>query len=293
MQDLTPEGLETVQNLARNYSMSVDAVTTLLRAVAAGNGYQAQFSHPELGGMGQWSQGGMIMIGDMFNNNLKATVSSLADALSGALRNQQMFKPVNVGSNSSFFVGGGPSQWPAELGSPSSSGGQNDMQYAFFPDKRRLAIRYGGNTTVYDTGDHNIYGFGQQQGGDQSLTFNSQYGVVRVADLPQVQIQQGSIQQGAQATSFSSSNNSFSSSNNFSPAPPASEPAPQAQAFAPAFDNSFPAALPASPQAAPAATGATHDEILQTLEKLAALRDKKILSDAEFESKKAELLSRL
>jgi len=280
MQDLTPEGLETVQNLARNYSMSVDAVTTLLRAVVAGNGSQAQFSHPELGGMGQWSQGGMIMIGDMFNNNLKATVSSLADALSGAMRNQQMFKPVDFASNNSFFAGGS-SQWPAELGSPSSSGSQNDMQYAFFPDKRRLAIRFGGNTNVYDTGDHNIYGFGQQQGGDQSLTFNSQYGVVCVADLPQVSMQGGAQ---TQATSFSSSNASFA------PALAPFEPAPQAQAFAPAFDNSFPTAPALSQPTAPAAT---HDEIFQILEKLAGLRDKKILSDAEFESKKAELLSRL
>ena len=28
--------------------------------------------------------------------------------------------------------------WPADLGDPSTSGAQNDMRYAFFPDERRL-----------------------------------------------------------------------------------------------------------------------------------------------------------
>ena len=76
--------------------------------------------------------------------------------------------------------------WPAELGSPASVGAQNDLRYAFFPATRRLAIARGGQVTVYDTGDHRIGGFSQQQSGDQSLTFTSQHGLVRVADLPVV-----------------------------------------------------------------------------------------------------------
>ena len=74
--------------------------------------------------------------------------------------------------------------WPAELGSPASVGAQNDLRYAFFPAARRLAIARDGQVTVYDTGDHRIGGFSQQQSGDQSLTFTSQHGLVRVADLP-------------------------------------------------------------------------------------------------------------
>jgi hypothetical protein len=88
MQELTPEGLQIVRGLAQNYSVSDDAVIVLLRALVAGNGYQAQFNHPELGGMGQWSQGGMIMIGDMFNQGLKNKVSMLCEELSNRLRNQ-------------------------------------------------------------------------------------------------------------------------------------------------------------------------------------------------------------
>ena len=58
--------------------VSVDAVRTLLFAVAAGGGTLAQFNHPELGGNGQWMSGGMTMVGDMFNYGLKATVSGCA-----------------------------------------------------------------------------------------------------------------------------------------------------------------------------------------------------------------------
>ena len=71
MQELTPEGLRIVEGLAQAHSVSTDAVMVLLHALAAGGGAQAQFNHPDLGGMGQWSQGGMIMIGDMFNQGLK------------------------------------------------------------------------------------------------------------------------------------------------------------------------------------------------------------------------------
>jgi hypothetical protein len=75
---LTPGGHQAIQDLAQRYGVSVDAVRTLLFAVAAGGGTLAQFYHPELGGNGQWMSGGMTMVGDMFNYGLKATVSGCA-----------------------------------------------------------------------------------------------------------------------------------------------------------------------------------------------------------------------
>lgn len=77
----------------------------------------------------------------------------------------------------------GPPWWPKELGQPASSGGQNDIHYAFFPEARRLAIRRGNSVTLHDSGDHRISGV-QSQGG--SMRFTSQSGEVRVEDLPQV-----------------------------------------------------------------------------------------------------------
>ena len=34
--------------------------------------------------------------------------------------------------------------WPGDFGSPSSSGAQNGMKYAFFPEKRRLLVERDG-----------------------------------------------------------------------------------------------------------------------------------------------------
>ncbi len=254
MLELTTEARQIVQNLAGAHGVSAHAVEVLLRALAAGNGTQAQFNHPELGGMGQWSQGGMIMIGDMFNHGLKYKVSQLCDELSGLLRNRAVFAPApgrnqfqSQTSGASFSVqnSGFGSWWPADLGSPAASGSQNDMSYAYFPMSRRLAIRLGGTVRIYDTGDHAIGGVSQQQGGDQSLTFTSQHGLVRVADLPLV-------------------------------SPTAEVAAPEA---------------PTAP-AAPSASGADRD-VFAAIEKLATLRDKNILTEEEFSKKKAELLSRI
>src|SRR3954453_1661083 len=85
---LTPEGRRLLEDVAQRHGVSADAVLTLLQAVAAGHGTSAQFSHPELGGMGQWSQGGMIMIGDMFNNGLKYRVDQLCNELSALVGSQ-------------------------------------------------------------------------------------------------------------------------------------------------------------------------------------------------------------
>lgn len=71
--------------------------------------------------------------------------------------------------------------WPENLGDrPNSSGGQNEARYAFFGDKKRLAVDVGdGKVKVYDTGDHQITGVQQQQaGGKRDVVFTSQHGNV-------------------------------------------------------------------------------------------------------------------
>lgn len=245
-----------IEEIARRYYVSVDAVRVMLQAVVNGGGTMAQFSHPDFGGTGQWMQGGMTMVGDMFNHALKAKVDNLCTELAGLLASgQPLFAPLAQSQaqggyhDASLFVGGGGQWWPGDLGAPSSSGSQNNIRYAVFPSTRRLAIEINGQTTVYDTLDHQIGGVGQQQGPGASLTFTSQYGTVRVADLP--------IISGQEA-----------------PAPaPAFEPAPQA---------------PYETQPAP-----EEGDVFAKIERLAELRQRGILSEAEFSSKKSELLSRL
>jgi hypothetical protein len=189
-----------IEDLAQRYSISSQAVTVLLKAVQAGNGSMAQFSHPELGGLGQWSQGGMTMIGDMFNDALKVKVDRLCSELaslsgkeSSAARRGSTPQPTqsqsgagDPGEVSLFVPTKGASSndwWGADLGSVAASGSQNHIRYAYFPGTQRLAIKIGADVTIYDAADHEISGVSQQQSGDASLTFISQHGLVRVADL--------------------------------------------------------------------------------------------------------------
>ena len=49
MQQLTPQGLQKLNELAQRYTVSPDAVMTLLHALVNGNGMMAQFEHGDLG----------------------------------------------------------------------------------------------------------------------------------------------------------------------------------------------------------------------------------------------------
>jgi len=166
MPRLTPEGEKVIAALAERYAVSVDAVKLMLDAVA------------------------------------KATVDNLCNELSNLLARQPGIVSLATQTQSqsqgsgggiasegvSLFVPQSSYQsgtwWPSELVSPAATGAQNSLRYAYFPMSRRLAIDYGGRIEIYDTLDHDIQGFGQQQSGDASLTFNSQHGVFRVDSLP-------------------------------------------------------------------------------------------------------------
>ena len=340
MQNLTPDGRKIVDEIAQRNAVSSDAVFTLLTALMAGGGTQAQFSHRDLGGMGQWSQGGMTMVGDMFNNGLKYKVDSLCNELSGLLRSANFVAPSGSsqsqsqngqsnmqyqgsgqfqggqfqgqGGGGQFQSGGGGvslfvpgsaqagNWWPEILGSPASVGAQNNLRYAYFPSTQRLAIDMNGRVTVYDTGDNRIGGFSQQQSGDQSLTFTSQYGLVRVADLPIVNLngagnafqpqQQDPIPAYQPPAPFTQPE-----PHNFqTPAP--YEPAPQ-QSFMPQPNFAPPPAPQQSftptPSYPPANTPAFEDDIFAKIERLADLFQKGVLTQAEFDAKKTDLLSRL
>ena len=76
--------------------------------------------------------------------------------------------------------------WPADLGDPSTSGAQNDMRYAFFPDARRLLIEDHGTLTTYDTGNHQIDGVSQQSSSGHNLAFTGPNGLVELSELQQL-----------------------------------------------------------------------------------------------------------
>lgn len=288
MQDLTEDGRRVVDDIAARHKVSSDAVHTLLMAISAGGGRQAQFNHPDLGGMGQWSQGGMIMVGDMFNQGLKYRVDQLCNELAAVLaerppftsapkssQQQSQSRNMSLASGVSLFLAGtSESRWPAELGVPASVGSQNDLHYAVFPGTRRLAISQAGRVTIYDTGDHQIGGVSQQQSGDQSLTFTSQLGLVRVADLKVIKPE------------------SFDTAE---PQPQPEEEKPTAADPMPLTESSPPGAQgPGHPAGSLlSASAQSDDEIFSKLERLAELRKRDVITAEEFDAKKAELLARL
>ena len=283
MPQLTSEGQQKVTALAQRYGVSTEAVRTLLQALVHGHGTMAQFDHPELGGRGQWMPGGMVMVGDMFNQRLKATVDGLCVELAALLaasplgpaaparspifgqetQQQQQSDirpaaespaPTAVRLFSTSPAGRAEAWWPAELGLPAASGTQNAMRYAYFPAQRRLAIVVHEDFRLYDTLDHQVSGVSQQQGSGSTVTFTSQHGVVEVTSLPMIASGRlGSPDEGSMVSTR-----------------PTAAPAPQPDL---------------------AATQVT--DIFVTLERLAELRHKGILSEEEFATKKSEVLRRL
>ncbi len=280
MQLLSPAGQQAVSDLAHRYNLSPQAIEHMLLAVNNGAGSMAQFNCPELGGSGQWMRGGMIMVGDMFNYGLKATVDNLCNELSDLLACTQVFPVLPAGTPGSH------QWWPGDLGAPFSSGGQNNTRYAVFAG--RLAVELNGCVTVYNTLDHQIGGVSQQQGSDSSLTFSSQYGTMVVSSLPVV----------SGAGQMEPANSNFAQPQPSAPVDvpdnqfvePA-EPAPEQDVTA-EINDSHAAAEHVESTPAPVSTQ-NGEQLLALIEKLAQLHSAGVLSDGEFATKKEELLARL
>ena len=175
---------ELADRMAKKHAVSSAAVHVVLAALRSGGGRMAQFSHADFGGMSQWSPG-MSMVGDMFNTQLKAKLDALCSDIAAHLDSSEMAGgPRAAGDEVSYRSAGRSADWwPAGLGRPGALGSQNDLRYAVFPDTHRLVIDDRGAITVYDTGSHRIFGVAQAQSGDQTLSFTSQDGLVRVTDL--------------------------------------------------------------------------------------------------------------
>ena len=256
MQKLTIEGQNIVNELSNRYNLSQDAVIYMIGAVNNGGGTMAQFNCPELGGGGQWMRGGMTMVGDMFNYGLKNTVDNLCNEISNALAYTIIFPIAPKGTRQSN------QWWPVELGNPFSSGAQNNTRYAIF--QNRLAVDVNGNVTVYDTLDNNISGISQQQGGNDSLTFSSQYGTILVSTLPIIsEFGEKHIPNNQALCNFIQ---------------PVFEPIVEQVAA----NNSTNSALNESSKT-----------IIELIEQLSTLQTAGILTQEEFSTKKAELLARL
>jgi hypothetical protein len=177
-----------IDRVSIRHLISAGAVRTILRALRAGGGTMAQFSHADFGGMSQWSPG-MTMVGDMFNNSLKSKLDAICSELAAYVAETTSADRGQSGDADEISYRSskqGSDWWPENLGTPSAVGTQNNLQYAVFPGTQRLAIKDGDHLAVFDTGRHRIFGVAQAQSTDQTLTFRSQIGLVRLRDLPKL-----------------------------------------------------------------------------------------------------------
>jgi hypothetical protein len=235
----------------------------------------------------------MTMVSDLFNNQLKYRVDSLCSDIanelascqtapfSGSFQSQsqngsdsQMQAGGTMASGNSLFVPDPEANWwSPELGVPNAIGSQNQVRYAYFANTHRLAVKTGGDVWVYDTLDHQIGGFSQQQGSGGSITFTSQYGTVNLSTLPVV-TRNGVSQPIPSVPQPSASNN-------------------QSGMLPNADQNSEFRVAPSADRQSSVASPPDGGNIIETLERLGGLRDKGYVTEEEFALKKAELLSRL
>jgi hypothetical protein len=193
-----------LHDVSRRNSLSEEAVSVLLKALESSGYTMAQFDHPELGGMGQWS-GGMTMIGDFSNSEVKGRVDRACRELAEGLKNSSSAegeKNESGSASSDIFdstvsgsakvSGNRPESkhrnwWPEDFGAIASSGSQNGCDYAYSRGTNRLAIRQGSQVTIYHTGNHEIYGVAQQQGNSSSVEFQSQLGTITARELNKIE----------------------------------------------------------------------------------------------------------
>lgn len=300
MPKLTDQGSQRINDLAQRYGVSTDAVMALLQALINGNGTMAQFNHPELGGNGQWLQGGMTMVGDMFNHGLEAKVDGLCTELSQLLA-QQPFVPVPLSSQSQL-PGGQQQQQQGGYGSlgrswaiPLYQGGQQQQQGGYGspgmvgggPAVSLFVPAEQGSSGNWWPADLSFpSGTGSQNNIRYAYFANARRlaveinGHVTVYDTLDHQIGGVSQQQGAGA--------SLTFTSQYGTVPVACLPVVSIDGMA----QNAPAqtATPAEPYRTETAQ---ETDIFAKIERLAELERKGVLSQEEFAAKKSELLGRL
>lgn len=166
--------MNKIKEIASKYQVSEGTVRALLEGLKASGGRQVQFNISELGGMGQW-QSGMVMIGDMFNHSLKAKVSELCTELSALSVSMPEEEPTSTKTEKTESSRKSPATF---------KGSQNGSHYSYYAKDNLLEVEEGGKTVKYDTSGYALAGAQQSQSNDtKSLSFSYPGGTVRLKDL--------------------------------------------------------------------------------------------------------------
>jgi hypothetical protein len=185
---------DVIPEIAQRYLVPEEKVRDIYRQLQANGGTQCQFECSELGGPVQWMPG-MVMTSRMNDHGLRARVDGMCSELCAIVRGSDTAAPAalrrepgTAPAAACVELPAGESWWPAAFGHPSTSGAQNGVRYAYFPDKHRLLIQQGARIEAYDTAEHHLTGVSQQQGSSRTLTFSSAEGPVAVERLKVVPV---------------------------------------------------------------------------------------------------------
>ena len=225
--------------------------------------------------MGQWSQGGMIMVGDMFNHGLKAQVDGLCSELANALRGQSLLvAPVSSQSQKSGRVQPVRAGWLVVL----VAGGTRPAELDRRAERRALCV-LSGYASACDRARRPAHGLRHRRPPDRRRLPAA--GVRRLSHLHEP-VRAGA--RGRPADRSTAESNALDAPG--AVVAPVAPPEPLAGVSRPM--------APPEPSPAPAApVTSSADDLFDKIERLAALRAKGILTEEEFAAKKAELLARL
>ncbi|MBC8137150.1 MAG: hypothetical protein H8F28_14820 [Fibrella sp.] len=170
-----------ITKIAEKYGITRDLAEELLNKLRRTGGKQVQFSDESLGGMGQWSAG-MVMIGRMGDDALRAKVNELCAELSKLAHSEVAGKTMDTSQKLSDHS---TSAAPAAT----AAGSQNGIRYAYFAADNRLVIEQDGMEKTYDATGYPISGVAQDQatGAPSTLRFTTTSGdTVNLDTLKQV-----------------------------------------------------------------------------------------------------------
>lgn len=265
MNKLTSQGEGVIDDLARRHGFSRDAVLHMLSAVRNGNGRMAMFSHPEFGGPGQWMHGGMLMLSAPFDHALKARVDALCHEIADCLADPSWSL---WEGNSSARTRGAPGC--AQGGDPAGQTGRFTSDHAgpWWPAEL-------GAPDASGTQDGVRYAWFA----DARRLAVETHGTLRVYDTLDHHIAGISQQQqgGDSSLTFTSQHGRVEL---------ASLPLVSS-------DAAVDVKAGGGSEPAPAAAESGEADILATLERLDALRQRGVITEEEFAAKKTDLLGRL
>lgn len=187
--------IDVLPEIAQRYQVPEAKVRELYRLLQESGGRQCQFNCEDLGGPVQWMPG-MVTVTRWNDHHLKTRVDGLCSELAAIVQGSETSAPAALRRPAGTAPAGacvsleaGESWWPAKFGHPASSGEQNGIRYAYFPEKHRLLIQEGAHLVAYDTGERHLTGAAQRQGSTSNLTFSTAEGPVDLKHLTCVPLQ--------------------------------------------------------------------------------------------------------